>query len=466
MKTQDGAMFRAGFRVFLLGALLLGSLFPLPAAEEKNEAEDQENARLATIRYGTETEIASLIQSLRNEGADYLDDELAALVENTRNRNILRGVFAFFGERNKRGLEDRAIRAIEERDEETSDTILAAVDYLGKVKAENTAEKAAEALKGLISLGERRFMNAAFLALGRVCGTNKALADETAGYLIAYYQDREPPDEYRRDIISAVGETGSSEGVEFLSGIAANDEERMALRVAALEGLSKIGDKNGLDAIISAVSDGDPNIRSSAVAALGPFEGNGVDKAILEAFRDSYYRTRIGAAQAARKRGLEEAVPYLEVRIERDEVPAVKDESIRALGAIGSGKAIEILEKFFNDRKYSDRIRILAGNMLMDNDPDKYADKLILELDNAKAASQTALYNGLLKVAGESKTGKLKPVTRRFLESGGVTEKSYALDMAVNNNFRDFSREIRALTEDKNASLARKAKAALEKLGE
>jgi hypothetical protein len=191
-----------------------------------------------------------------------------------------------------------------------------------------------------------------------------------------------------------------------------------------------------------------------------------VDKAILEAFRDSYYRTRIGAAQAARKRRLEDAVPYLEVRVERDDVPAVKEEAVRALGAIGSGKAVEILEKFFNEPKYSDRIRILAGNMLMDNDADKYADKLILELDNAKKASQTALYNGLLKVLGESKTGKLESAARRFLESGGVTEKSYALDMAVNNNFRGFSQEIKALTEDKNAGLARKAKVTLEKLGE
>jgi HEAT repeat protein len=460
MKARGPGRFRAWFTLFLL-ALILPGFFPL-AAEDKNEAEDQENARLATIRYGTETEIASLIQSLRNEGSDYLDGELTALVENTRNRNILRGVFGFFGERNKGGLEDRAIRAIEERDEESNDTILAAVDYLGKVKA----EKAEEALKGLITLGERRFMSASFLALGRVSEANKRLADETAGYLVDYYQDREPPDEYRRDIIAAIGETGSSKGVEFLSGIAANGEERMALRIAALEGLSRIGDRGGLEAIISAVSDGDPNVRSGAVAALGPFEGDAVDKAILEAFRDSYYRTRIGAAQAARKRKLEDAVPYLEVRIERDDVPAVKDESIRALGAIGGRKATGILERFFTEKKYSDRIRILAGNMLMDNDADKYADKLILELDKARGASQTAFYNGLLKVLGESKTGRLEPLARRFLESGGLTEKSYALDMVLNNKFRGFSQQIGALAEDKNANLARKAKTTLEKLGE
>jgi HEAT repeat protein len=460
MKNQNTGITRSGIGAFLL-ATALCFLPPLFAADDTGTADTQESSRLATIRYGTETEIASLIQSLRTEGADYLDDELAALVENTRNRNILRGVFAFFGERNKGGLEDRAIRAIEERDEETNDTILAAIDYIGKVKA----EQAAEPLKGLIDLGERRFMNASFLALGRVSAADKRQANETAEYLVDYYNNREPSDEYRRDIIVAIGETASSGGVELLSSIAAGGEERMVLRIAALEGLSKIGDKDGLEAVISAVSDGDPNVRSSAVAALGPFEGKAVDNAILEAFRDSYYRTRIGAAQAAKMRKLADAVPYLEVRIEKDDVPAVKDESIRALGAIGSSNAIEVLEKFFNERKSSDRIRTLAGNMLMDNNADKYVDKLILELDNAKASNQTALYNGLLKVVGESKTGKLESITRRFLESGGITEKSYALDMAVNNNFRGFSTEIKALTEDKNASLARKAKVTQEKLG-
>jgi HEAT repeat protein len=431
---------------------------PVPAPPENTV----ESARLATIRYGTETEIAALIQTLKSEGAGYLDNELAALVENTRNRQILSGVFTFFGDRGKEGLEDRAIRAIEERDDEANETVLAAADYLGKVKA----GKGVRALMDLLDSQERRFMGIAFRALGRAGGPDKDTADKTADYLIDYYTNREPGDENRREIITAVGATGSSRGVSFLAGIAGGNEERITLRVAALEALAKIGDEEGLSAIIASISSPDPNVRSSAVAALGPFSGETVDNAILEAFRDSYYRTRIAAAQASKERKFEKAVPYLRYRAERDEFPAVKDEAIRALGAIGNEEALSVINGFFSERKNSDRVRIVSAEMLMRNDPGKYLSPLIIELDEAKTKNQTPLYNGLLKIAGESKTEKLEDITRRFLTSGGIIEKSYALDMAANNGFRVLAEEVRALTSDKNASLARKAQRTLETLEE
>jgi HEAT repeat protein len=444
-------------------AVLLLAVFPAVifcADDAAAGGTAEESMRLATIRYGTETEIAALIQALHSEGADYLDAELVTLVETTRNRNILRGVFTFFGERGKAGLEDRAIRAIEERDEETGDTILAAADYLGRVKAEDGIEP----LKTLVNTNERRFMGTAIRALGRA-GGGGSRADETSEYLIDLFSNPDTADEYRRDIITALGETLSGKGAPFLSDFAANNEERAVLRIAALESLAKIGDDEGLPAILSAAADADPNVRSTAIASLGPFSGPDVDKAILEAFRDSYYRTRIGAAQASRERKLVDAVPYLQYRAENDDVPAVKDEALRALGAIGSSEAVAVLDTLFTERKTSERVRIIAAEMLMKTDPDSFLDKLIAELDDAKTKNQTPLYNGFLKVIGESKTGKLDSLTRRFLANGGIIEKSYALDMAANNGFTGLSGEIKPLTEDKNASLARKAKVTLEKLG-
>jgi HEAT repeat protein len=437
---------------------------PEPAETAAPEPSENtvESARLSTIRYGTETEIAALILTLKSEGADYLDHELIALVENTRNRQILSGVFTFFGDRGKEGLEDRAIRAIEERDDEANETVLTAADYLGKVKA----GRGARALMDLLDSQERRFMATAFRALGRAGGADKDISDDTADYLIDYYTNREPGDENRREIITAVGATGSSRGVSFLAEIAGGGEERITLRIAALDALAKIGDQEGLNAIVASVASTDPNVRSSAVAALGPFSGENVDNAILEAFRDSYYRTRIAAAQASRERKLEKAIPYLRYRAERDEIPAVKDEAIRALGAIGSGECLSVIEGLFSERKNSDRVRIVSAEMLMRNDPGAYTGRLIIELDEAKTKNQTPLYNGFLKVAGESKDKTLEDLTRRFLTSGGIIEKSYALDMAANNGFRGLTEEVRALTTDKNASLARKAQRTLETLEE
>jgi HEAT repeat protein len=236
--------------------------------------------------------------------------------------------------------------------------------------------------------------------------------------------------------------------------------------MAGLEALSKIGDGEGLAAIISAVSDADPNVRSSAVAGLGPFTGEDVDRAILEAFRDSYYRTRIGAAQASRVRKLETAVPYLKFRAERDDVPQVKDESIRALGAIGTPEALAILNALFEERKNPDAVRIRSAEMLVNSNTDVYIDKVIAEMDDAKTRNQTPLYNGLIKIAGGAKSEKLESFSRRLLASNGLVEQSYALDLAANNNFRGLADTIRPLTENRNAGLARKAQLTLEKLEE
>ena len=428
-------------------------------------AQEVEPSRLATIKYGTETEIASLIQSLRTENADYLDSELVLLIENTRNQKILSGVFGFFGDREKKGLESRAIRAIEERDDEASETVLSAIDYLGKVKE----PKAVPVLMGLLDTQEKRFLNYAFRALGRASSAGKETSDETAEFLIDYYNNRDPGEENRREVIIALGATGSANAVSLLSEIASNTDERIPLRIAALDALSKTANEGGLETILACVNTNDPNVRSAAVAALGPFSGEAVDKAILDAFRDSYYRTRIAASQASRERRLAAAVPYLKFRAERDDVPNVKDEAIRALGEIANEEALAILDGLFADRKNSDRVRLASAEMLMKKSGEKTLSRVIKELDEAKQKNLTALSNGFLKIIGEAKitgdTSELENLTRRFLQSGSLIEKLYGLDMAANNNLKGLSVDIKSLASDKNESLARKARRTAEKLG-
>jgi HEAT repeat protein len=419
------------------------------------------------MRFGTETEIASLIQTLKTEKTDYLDKELVEIAQTTKNRNILAGIFSFFGETEKTGLEDRAIRAIRERDDEANETVMAAVDYLGRVKD----SAAVDSLEELINSGENRFLNSAFRALGRVGKGGKtpdpAVADKAAFFLLDYYSNRNPGDENRREIITALGETGSKEGVSFLAELIKNADERAVLRMAALEAIAKIGDEGGLEAVIEAVSSTDPNVRSSAIAALAPFSGDKADGAILEGFRDSYYRTRIGAAQSAGKRKLESAVPYLRYRAEKDDVPAVKDEAIRALGAINNGEATAILESLFSERKNSDRVRVLSADMLLKNDADKYGTKIVVELDDANNRKQTPLYNGFIRALTTVKSGSMEDLARRFISGGGVIEKSLAMDLILNNEFRGMADAMRALLDEKKsgASLARKARNTLEKLG-
>jgi len=448
--TINNKLFPVPCSLFPLLCFLLFAVAPAFAQD------DLEQKRLNTLKYGTETEIAALIQTLKTESADYLDDEIVKLVETTRNNKIVGGAFAFFADREKNGLEARAIRAIEEREDEENETVYAAIEYLGKVKA----VAAAPVLRTLLERGEKRFMNGAFRALGQVSGSD---SDEIAEYLIDFYENRNPGDENQRDIITAIGASGSTIAVPFLADLAGDNETRPVLRIAALEAIAKIGDPAGLDAVITCVSSKDPNIRSVAVTALGPFSGKAVDDAILDAFRDSFYKTRIAAAQASRQRKFADAIPYLKFRAENDDVPTVREEAIRALGAI-AGDALGILEELFTGRRNSDRVRIAAGEMLMQNEPERFLDAFIKELDEAKQKNLTVLYNGFLKIIGVTKCSGLETITRRLMQ-GGAVEKSIALDMAANNNLMELAPELKTLAGDKNEALSRKAKRALETLG-
>ncbi|MCL2764152.1 MAG: HEAT repeat domain-containing protein [Treponema sp.] len=434
-------------------SLLFILFLSFPSLAQQN----QEDTRRDIIQYGTETEIAGLISTLRSENTDYLDDELVSLIQSSRNQRILTGVFSFFGEREKTGLEERAIRAITEREDETNETVLSAMEYLGRVKS----QKAVPVIMELLDTEERRFLSTGFRAIGLASSQDKTLADETAEFLVEYYNYREPAGDIRSVLINAIGATTSSVGVSFLAEIATNTDERIPLRMAALSALSAIGDEEGLEAIISCVSTNDPNVRSTAIGALGPFSGSAVDNAILDGFRDSYYRTRIAAAQASRDRKLASAVPFLRFRAERDEVANVKDEAIRALGAIANEEAIEVLDSLFSERKNPDRVRILAADMLMRNSAGRNFGRLILELEEARSKNQTVLYNGFLRVAGEAKTegdtSEIQRTARQFMHSGTVIEKLYGLDMALNNNLRELREEIITLAKDRNESISRKA---------
>ena len=436
---------------------------------ESGDLSPLDEQRLQIIRFGTDTEIANLIKILRNEqpsmpsetavSESRLEWELLEVAKKTKNRSILTGVFGYFGDREISGLEERARNAIEERDYEAGETVNAALTYLGNIKAAGVRPLLTDILNG----EESRFLYGAIRALGLTA--EKDGPAETADYLVDYYTGRDPSDENKRLIIVALGDIKAKEGTAFLVNIAENEDEKAPMRMAALDALAKIGDTDGLAAIIGAVNSKDPNVRSSAVSALGPFSGSEADAAIVEAFRDSYYRTRIAAAKASGERKLESAVPYLRFRAENDEVPNVRDESIKALGLIGGNEAEAILKDLFKERKNSDRIRINAGEMLVTHGKDDYITDVINELDEAKSKNQNPLYNGFLRILGSARSVKLEDFARRLFANGGVVEKSYALDICLNNNFRGLINEIRNLTDPKNGSLSGKSRSLLERWG-
>ncbi|MDR2783662.1 MAG: HEAT repeat domain-containing protein [Treponema sp.] len=428
---------------------------------------DESQDRLDVIRYGTETEIAALIESLKKDPSyedDNLDAELARIAQTTQNRKILAGALSFFGHRQKGDLEERAVAIIENRVNEPQDVVIAAIEYCGNVKPPG----AASGLKAVIDDGASDVLGPAIRALGSVADSGGSGGsdgpDEIAEFLIDLYTNRDPGAGNNGTLLTALGETKSGKAVPFLAGIAGDTGQSSSLRIAALDALSKIGDNAGLDAILGAVSASEPTVRTAAVAALAPFSGQRVDEAILGNFRDPIFRTRAAAAKAAGERKLSAAIPFLKYRAEKDDARIVREASIRALGAIGSGDALSALDALFSEPKNPDYVRLPAAEMLLNNNADAYVQQVIDALDDAQKKHRTALYNGFLGILSRAKSGKLESLAARLFASGSAMEKSAALDMALNNTFTSLTEEVRNLADQKNSALAAKAQKVLEKL--
>ncbi|MDR0513103.1 MAG: HEAT repeat domain-containing protein [Treponema sp.] len=460
MKRTMAGNFTLRKYLVLFFAVLCVPFAAVYAQEGERSTADQH--RIDTLRFGTEAEIASLIQTLRSENDTSLDQELIAVAETTRNRNILTGVFHFFGEGRREGLENRAIRVVQEREYETNETLIAALDYLGWMNVHD----AIDVIKDLVGSREIHPVNNAVRALGRAArGSERAC--EVSEFLLDFYQNRSPANETQREIVVALGETRSTEGIQFLVDMIADDGERVVLRMAALESVAVIGDDSAQAAVIEAVTSSDPAVRSTAIASLGPFSGEEVEQAILDGFRDVYFRSRQGAARAAGQRRQESAVPFLRFRAFNDDVPAVRDEAIRALGAINNEQAMGILDSLFTERRHPYRIRVLAADMLLQNDADTYALRVVAEMDYANTRRQTGLYNGFIRVLTTAKSDSLGSIAHRFVTSGGIIERALALELIANNEFLHLADDVRELLDDSrtNASLARRARLTLERLG-
>ncbi|MDR0644442.1 MAG: HEAT repeat domain-containing protein [Treponema sp.] len=410
------------------------------------------------VKFGTEAEITILIQKLKTD-ASYsgeLDSEFVNLARNTKNQKILVGVLSFFGNKAKDGLEDKALSILENRENETPEAVSAAVEYFGKIKG----REAVSVLKDVIDNGLPDFRGQSIRAIGKAA--DKDNADDIAAYLIDLYENRDPGPGNNGVLIEALGEIGSKNAVSFLADIVKNAEDSSSLRIAAINALSKIGD--GLDAIMTALSATEPSVRTAAAGALGTFSGSQVDDAIIENFRDSFFRVRAAAAKSAGQRKLASAVPYLKYRAEKDEALVVKEESIKALGQIGTADALNALETFFSESKNPDKIRILAAEMLLNNKPDAYVENIIVTMDDAQKKRQNTLYNGFLRVLSTAKSSKLEDLARRFFASGAASEKTCALDITLNNKFSSLKDQVAALTDKKNGSLAAKAEKVLANL--
>ncbi|MEI6874048.1 MAG: HEAT repeat domain-containing protein [Spirochaetota bacterium] len=358
-------------------------------------------SRAATIRFGIESELLDLFKALGSEKEARYNDEILALFIASSSPKLRTAALDLFRSLSWKGAEEAALDCLKGRDNEDPLLVAGALSYLAEIKS----SKALAYAQSIIDENNKALLPALVTLLGRAGG------EREEDILLAWIKGDSPNQQLRESAIRALGDIGSAKATESLIKIVSDAAAPRFERVFAAEALSKIGQKSALGALIKVANGEDPTVRAAAIEALGSFDAAEAERALLEALRDSFAKSRIAACKALGKKRLKSAIPNLEYKASNDPEKSVKVEALRALGEIGGTESFSFILSLLENRKGESSQRSLAFGILARKDPGSSLDALGLILaEEAKTADRT-LYTSLVReVAAAGEIAEIAPL--------------------------------------------------------
>jgi len=428
--------------------LLTFFLVPLPAVDKEGEEEikplDQE--RLETIQFGIDSEIIELIKNLKEEKNIDFNNELINLLEESANIQIKEQILAFFTETEYKKADHIALDILNTYDEDHASLVTAAIKYAALTESKDVLD----AVAGLMESDDTSVASAAIRTIGR------SGMHEYQYLLQQYYEDDDYPEEIKADIILALGDLKTVEAVPFLIELLENEDEEQVIRRYACDSLRKIGDPAAIEPLLQAYEDEDVLLRSYVMYALSGFEGEKIEKILIQGLRDSYIRVRISAARGLGDKKAKAAVPILIYKAKKDPEQKVRVEALKALGQIGSRESLDFIQDILKSEKSNPTQRVTALYIAVDKDLDN-SIKLLEELIEKEWEKKDSRFlDYIAKQLSLQENGRLKKIFSHFLDHPSFTMKLYGLRGIKRNNFTDLKEKVRPLSEEGNHSLVRK----------
>ncbi len=371
----------------LLAALAVAAAFclaPLAAAAQdaapKSAADSASVAdrRRNTILYGIDTEIMELLKSLASEKESLFNGELLTLLESSKGPKLRSAILDFFSSLEWKGAERAALAIVDGRDEEDSALVSSALAYLASVASKD----ALAYVPKMLEENDKNYMK----GLVRLMGKSGGEAEEAI--LLDWFDGDSTTQDLKEEAIKALGEIGSSRAAERLERLVEDGEAGKAARMYACAALAKIGSPSSVGPLVGAANGGDPNVRASAIEALGSFRTAESEAAIVQGLRDSFVQARVAACKASGALRISEAEPYLRYKATSDPEKAVKTEACKALALMG-GDSLKFLRERLSDKKTESSIRTLIFGLLA-----RYDDGAVKLLEEILVAEQAEKNRG------------------------------------------------------------------------
>ncbi len=434
-------------RFLFVPAFLLAAA--LTAAQDSAALEKRRDV----IRYGIESELLELVTTLQNEKEDALNGDLLEVLAQSRSPRLREAVLKFFALREWPGAVRAAVALLDGRDQESAQSVNAALGYLSAVKAREGIPETREILESR----EPKYLPQAVRLLGRAGG------DSESELLLDLYKSDETSDALRQDVIQALGEIGARAAVESLMETLDDTAGKKTTRMFAAEALGKIKDARAVPPLVRAANGEDPQVRGAAVTALGVFSGAEAEAAIVQALRDSVPAVRLAAVKASVSRTIRDAEPFIRFRARNDPDRNVKNEAIKALAALGGRENLQFLRDLLQDRKADAPSRVAAFAALLEKDPEGSREDLDKALSAEAASKDPSLLKAFQRALVQGTDKAAAPLVEAYvLKSPDFGTRIAGIDWVRKNKVASLRTVLAALAEtDKVESVRTRAAAAL-----
>jgi len=438
-------------------AALLAAAARVPAwAADSTSVKDKVRQ---TLLYGIDSQVLDAIQTIRTSKDTSFTPELAQVLSAQRSIGLQAAVLDLFKDMKIRDGEERG-KAILAAWQDTKDTLLiSAVQYLAAIGSAGLAP----ALQPIVDSDANAVALAAILALGTT-GDKAA-----AAFLVDKLKSPDFPDARKNECVLALGSLKDPVAVDVLLSIAGSTDEEKIRRMYSADALGRIRDPRALPVLRAMFAENDALIRLYAASALSQFSLDEAFPSLLQGLRDENPKVREQSAKAlARQLGpsqADAATPILAYKAEYDPEPIVRSAAIQALGAIGGDGAMKTVLKIYSGADHSLDSREAALGILSSKWLSGSLDAIRAVISAEWSSFDPRTLESTAKVLSSVRSGDLRDIFVRFLDSRDAVVRSYGVRGIGVNGFSDLKDRVKKMSEqDPNPGTRHEAALALEKL--
>mgnify|MGYP003445580156 FL=1 len=413
------------------------------AAAEKDETSETESEFKNTIKYGLPSEINELLDDLLKNEDPRFTNEIYDLFQVSKNPQIKEKVLRYFTKLEDPCLENYAVEILIDPYDTKNEIVKAVFQYVSKVKTVEAIEPVVE----LIKSENEDYFNDAISTIGEIGSEKEAV------FLVEFLDRDDLSDAQRQTLMRTCGKMHAIETWDKIVEILENEDENSFVRSYAAEAIGLMKKEESVPILVEHFASTDPNLRQYVIKGLINFPDIVEAKAtLLQGIRDEHWKVRQESIRAVKELKLQEAVPYLTYRVEKESEKVIQNESYSAIAALNSSEGNEFLINQITNKKVSDAKKQKVVEVLL---KEGFAgEKEILELakevveDDRRKSLRYAIGKELAKNPKDS----YQEICLMYLNSKDSTTQNLGLDMYKNKKFAAAEPKMQEIAKDKKAN--------------